>query len=146
MFSIYVYFPILLIFLISTYTDFRKRLIYNWLTVPGMVYFLIYHLVVNLHHITTYLLGFIVLGGISLLIALISNGIGGGDIKLLALLGLALGLEVGVTLYVFSYIFASFIVILVLIARKLQPGKFINKELPMAPFFALGTLATYLII
>ena len=129
--------------MISTYTDLRKRLIYNWVTFPGMLYFLIYHLVTKFDQMITYVLGFLILGGITLVIALISNSIGGGDIKLFALLGLAFDMNVGLDVYFFTYMSAVIIGIPLLILGKVFPERIKIKDLPMAPFMAIGTVVVY---
>jgi len=144
MFSALFYIPLIIILLISTYTDLRRRLIYNWTTFPGMFYFLFYHVLINTNDVFNYVLGFFVLGGISIIIDLFTKSIGGGDIKLFALLGLAFGLQTG--LYVYFYSFASAVVIglPLLILNKLFPNKIKVKSIPMAPFMAIGTMLTYI--
>ncbi|WP_414648391.1 prepilin peptidase, partial [Cerasibacillus sp.] len=91
MYSAFVYVPLIIILGIATYTDLKERLIYNWLNFPGMLYFLVYHVLFNTSHLLVYILGFLVLGGVSFLIDLFTNSIGGGDIKLFALIGMAVG-------------------------------------------------------
>ncbi|SET33794.1 leader peptidase (prepilin peptidase) / N-methyltransferase/leader peptidase (prepilin peptidase) / N-methyltransferase [Oceanobacillus limi] len=141
--SLLIIIPISIILLISTYTDLKSRLIYNWITFPGMAYFLIYHLLINFNDIFTYLLGFLIVGGICFFIAVVSNSLGGGDIKLFALLGLAFGWITGLYILFYSYLFAVIIALPLLLLKKIFPKKFTVKEMPMAPFITVGTFLTY---
>ncbi|SES21459.1 leader peptidase (prepilin peptidase) / N-methyltransferase [Gracilibacillus ureilyticus] len=136
--------PIAIILVISTFTDLKSRRIYNWLTFPGMIYFGLYHLVFNLQNIFTYILGFLLVGGICFLIAMFSNSLGGGDIKLLALLGLAFGINAGFYILLYSYLLTAVIAVPILILKKINPDKMYIKEIPMAPFIALGTFIVYI--
>jgi len=146
MYSAFVYVPLIIILGIATYTDLKERLIYNWLNFPGMLYFLVYHVLFNTSHLLVYILGFLVLGGVSFLIDLFTNSIGGGDIKLFALIGMAVGLHTGLYVYFFSFATASFIGLPILILGKIFPNHIKIKNIPMAPFIALGTLITYIVI
>lgn len=76
------------------------------------------------------------------LTAVISGGIGGGDIKLFAALSVVCGLWESISILIISHI--SF---LIFFAAKtvLKKGKNIEKGLPFAPFLTVGFLCTILI-
>ena len=81
-------------------------------------------------------------GGLFTLICmLVSHGIGAGDIKLFAVLGLSFGLRGIISIMMYS-VFLSFIIcIVLLISRKAK----MKSTLPMAPFIFIG-LSLYLIL
>jgi len=86
-----MYLMLLPILIIAAITDFRSRIIPNWLTLPAIVGGLAYHTAVN------GLSGFIfglegVLLGFALLISFfLAGGMGAGDVKLLGAVGSLLG-------------------------------------------------------
>ncbi|USG65688.1 A24 family peptidase [Brevibacillus ruminantium] len=138
--------PMCLIMVIATITDIRRRMIYNWLTLPGIAYFLIVHAILHPGQWFTYMLGMLLLGGISLLMAIVSRGqLGGGDIKLLALVGAAVGWQAGIYALVFTYILACLVAIPIWIASKFSRKTGGSQALPMAPFIAGGTTALLLL-
>ncbi|UFJ40793.1 A24 family peptidase [Brevibacillus humidisoli] len=139
--------PLSCALLIATYTDIRWRLIYNWLTLPGIAFFLIVYALSKPAFLGSSLLGVVLLGGGSLLLALISNGqLGGGDIKLFALIGAALGWQAGLLITICTYLLAGCTALLVVLVCRLLPGKKSIKELPMAPFITAGTALFFLFI
>lgn len=138
--SNFVIVPVLLIMIIAVYTDVRNRLIYDWLTLPGIAYFLIYHAFAHTDQWTMYALGVVVTGGITLLMAVVSNGqLGGGDIKLFALVGAAVGWKAGLYILSFTYLLAGLIVIPIWLATKWSGKQAAGREIPLAPFIAGGT-------
>lgn len=75
-----------------------------------------------------------------LLIAIISKGgMGGGDIKLYAVIGLALGVKMTLLSFFFATLFGAFFGIIGMLLGKLQKGK----PIPFGPFIGLGTLVAY---
>lgn len=139
--------PIVVMLLAAVYTDLRQRLIYDWLTLPGIIYFLLVHAFLHPQQWFDYLLGAIISGGITLLMAVISKGaLGGGDIKLLAMVGAAVGWQAGIYVLLFTYLLATLFAIPVWIASKLRKNKGKKPEFPMAPFIAGGTSLLLLIM
>lgn len=88
------------------------------------------------------ILGFVVGGGLMLALAHLSKGgMGGGDIKLTAVLGLFLGWK-GILLSVFI---ASIIGSIVGVLLNLNKGKQIGKTaIPFGPFLSLGAMTVYI--
>ena len=79
------------ILVLVTWTDFWAMTIPDAVTVPGMVFFFLVRLVVREDPFFFHLLGFFVSFLLSYFLARLTGGLGGGDVKLLAMSGLALG-------------------------------------------------------
>jgi len=132
--------PLLILLTICVYTDMKRRLIYDWCTIPAMVYFLLVHLFAG--SFVDSLLGLLGVGLIIYGLAwMTKGGIGGGDIKLYAALGAAFGFTAGLWIAAIATIAAAFGAIPLLLMRRFRslPAKY--NELPMAPFIAAGTAA-----
>jgi len=131
--------PAVLLMTVAVYTDLRHRLIYNWLTLPGIAYFLVVYAILTPGQWFHHLLGVVLLGGITLMMALVSKGqIGGGDIKLFAMVGAAMGWQAGFPAMVWTYLLAALFVVLLWFGHLILKQKKQVKELPMAPFIAGG--------
>lgn len=138
--SAYVIVPMLVFLAIAVYTDVRRQLIYDWLTLPGMAYFLLFYALAKPEQLVGSALGAAVLGGISLIMAMVSSGqLGGGDIKLFALVGAALGWQAGLLAMGLAYLLAGAVAIPVWIRSKVSKKREFGKEIPMAPYIAGGT-------
>ncbi len=137
--------PLFAILCASVIIDWRRRMIYDWMTLPGIGYFLIVEAFFQQERVIGCLIGMACLGGISFLMAILSRGqIGGGDIKLLALMGTALGWQAGLLVFAASYVVAGAAALCLLaIGKKREAGPI--RELPMAPFYAAGTGIVYLL-
>ncbi|GAK05930.1 leader peptidase [Geomicrobium sp. JCM 19037] len=142
----FIYLPLFIVLIVSVYTDLKYRLIYDKWTLPSMVYFLVANAILDFSNVHMYVLGGILLGGIHLLLAIVSRGqVGGGDIKLFTVIGLALGLKAGMGVVFATYLIAGLWAIPYLIYQSFILK---NKEvtmIPLAPFIAAGT-ACYLAI
>lgn len=78
--------------------------------------------------------------GLSLGMAVISNGqVGGGDIKLLAVVGAALGWQAGLFAMGLTYLLAGIIMLPVWLVSRLSRRVTFDREIPLAPFIAGGT-------
>ena len=111
------------------FTDIRDRVIPDWLNLFGAIIALPFILTKPIGS----LVGFGVAGGLMLMLALLTNGIGGGDIKLSAVLGLILGTQVFLALilaFVLGGIFTTFLL--------LTGIKKARESIPFGPFLALG--------
>lgn len=138
--SVYVIVPMLVFLAIAVYTDVRRRLIYDWLTLPGTVYFLLYYAIAEPDKLLGSALGAVILGGISLILAMISNGqMGGGDIKLFAMVGAALGWQAGLVSMGLTYLLAGIVAVPVWIVTKVARRREAAGEIALAPFIAGGT-------
>lgn len=87
--------------------------------------------------LTARLAGAVVVGGGMLLISLATGGgIGGGDIKLLAVSGLLLGLKLTLPAFFLAYMIAAIRWVPPYLAKKIPTGF----EVPMAPSFAIALM------
>jgi len=130
-----------ILLVISVLTDIREKLILDIVTFPMLGLLVLSRLFIGTEPLWYYLLG----GGIGftllLVIAIVSKGgMGGGDIKLYAAIGVALGPK----LTIMSFVLASFagaivgsILLLLRIVKRSQP-------IPFGPFIYIGVLTAYI--
>ncbi len=87
---------LLLLLLVATITDIRAQMIYNWNTYPGIVLgFVMRSVAGGMPALEDSVKGFFVCGGL-MLVCFVLFGLGGGDLKLIAMMGAFLGFERGV--------------------------------------------------
>lgn len=121
---------------IASYTDIKKRIIPDTVCVLVVVTALLNYSPWNL-------LGIFV--ALPLLIAAyLSNGFGGGDIKLMAAVGMILGFECGLLAMILAFIAELLFYLFYSITQKLRHREQ-AKSLPFAPFLAVGVLTVYFI-
>ena len=138
---LFISYAILISLLITvTWIDFQHQVIPDEVIIFGFVFSLFFHLFHDAHFIfRNGILGFFIAGGVFLLIALMSNGaMGGGDIKLMTMLGFWLGWK-NITLIILLSFFIGAVVSIVLIITKIKRSK---DYVPFAPFIALATVIT----
>ena len=122
--------------LISSVTDIRKRIIPNTvcllITCTGFILFEpvnLFGMLISLPFLFAALLG---------------KGMGGGDVKLTAGVGLVLGITKGTTAVIIGLTALLFFYIGCFIVQKIR-GRDCVKSLPLAPFISLGCIAVYFI-
>lgn len=121
---------------IAAWTDLRDRKLYNWNTYSGMLIGLAMHLVPGSPIAwTDSLAGWAACGGIMLL-CFVLMPVGGGDVKLLAMVGAGLGLEDGLTALLWTCTLAA---VLAAATTIWQVGVW---NLIRGTFLRLGLLAT----
>lgn len=131
---IHVGVALFLILGVATYTDLRWRIIPDKLVFVGLVYFLVLRLWYADQPYYSYLLGMIAGTGILYVCALIRPGsFGGGDIKLLAVVGVAIGWQESLLFLCLLLGIAGMFSIIVLLIRKNWTMK-----IPLAPFFFIS--------
>lgn len=97
----------------------------------------LFNLFINFETAYLYFLGFIIGGGIYLLISASTNGaIGGGDIKLMACIGLIFGVRAALFIMLTSSLLSFFSLMYFLLFKKNSFQKFI----PFGPFICLGII------
>ncbi len=136
---------LILIFLLiaATITDLKERLIYDRFIVIGMISAIIIRLIHRPEPWWNYLLtGIGVLTVLTVIAALThERSIGGGDVKLFAMIGLAVGWEPFVFIFLVSHVLAALFVL----ALKLVRGKAVSRhsEFPFAPFILMAAILSY---
>ncbi|MCX8027566.1 MAG: prepilin peptidase [Thermodesulfovibrionales bacterium] len=146
-----LYLPIIFAFVSSmiviTFIDLEFQIIPDVITLPGIIIGLISASLIfpdpfdKLHNtgFLNSIIGILGGGGFFLLVAIISRGgMGGGDIKMIAMVGAFLGYK-GVLL---TILFGSLIGSLVGIGLMIFKGKDRKTKVPFGPFLALGCLLT----
>lgn len=137
--------------IVITFIDLDVRIVPDVISLPGIVLGLLFA-IVNRHILVDYLsalpspvsslLGIVVGGGTLLLVAWVyqlltgREGMGGGDIKLLAMIGAFLGWPF-VPLTLFSASLTGSLIGLLLMLKKGVDSQY---ALPFAPFLCLGAL------
>jgi len=121
--------------------DYYHQIIPDTINIFGLVCGFVFH-AINFNgfsNLLQYVLGFLIGGGVLLLIAVVTKGaMGGGDIKLMAVLGLWLGLKYTL-LTLFLSFFLGGLISIILIAFKLKGRK---DMIPFGPFIVLATIVT----
>jgi len=125
------------------FTDVETRLIPDVITLPGIVVGLLFQLHPSPRGVLDGLAGCLLAGGIFYLIAWLSplvfgrEGMGGGDIKLAAMMGAFLGWKLVLVAIYFAVMAGGVCAILLLVTGQRQLGQY----LAFGPFLALGGLA-----
>lgn len=132
---------LLLVFLaalvIVTFIDFEHQIVPDVITLPGIVIGLGASLLFRNPPLWNALLGVLIGGGIFYLVAVLSQGgMGGGDIKLTAMIGAFLGWK-QVLLTIFLGTLAGSVVAILLLASGRKGRK---DPMPFGPFLALAAI------
>jgi len=127
------------ILITASLIDIDHRIIPDKLNLFGIITGAILIFLPDSLTIKSALLGLVSGGGLLLLVAVISRGaMGGGDIKLFAVIGLFLGLEKTVLALFLTFLFGGIAGIL-LIATKIKSRK---DYIPFGPFIGIGAFIT----
>ncbi|MEO1998687.1 MAG: A24 family peptidase, partial [Planctomycetaceae bacterium] len=101
--------------IVATITDVARHKIYNWTTYPGMLLAPVVHLAERgWPALQDSVAGLLVCGSIMLLCFVLFN-VGGGDVKLLAMMGAFLGVERGVEALLWTFVLGSLVGMAILI-------------------------------
>ncbi len=117
--------------------DLKLQIIPNGLIIFGLITGIIFTLFNGFNReLFNYLLSFLIGGGIFLIIAIVTQGaMGGGDIKLMAVLGIWFGWKEILIITLFSFIIGA-IISIVLMVLKIKGRK---DYVPFGPFIAIAT-------
>lgn len=145
-----VYYLVLVsLLIIITFIDFDHYIIPDGLLIIGSVFAIIFNLIFNVITIKESLLGALICGGGVLVLIYIIEFIikkevmGGGDIKLFAMIGLFLGVKNSLLSALISvYVGASF-GIMSIIYSKINKKEF-NSMIPYGPFISIATFIVML--
>lgn len=123
--------------IISAFIDLKYQVIPDKVVLPTFIMGLLLNILINKENILYHLMGFALGGGTIFLIVVLSRGgMGGGDIKLFAAVGIFLGFRLTALALLLSFILGSFAgIVLVLLKRKK-----INDAIPFGPFIALASV------
>ena len=132
---------------VCAFTDIKRCIIPDEMNFVGFIVgiiYVFYKSAFNIKEGVELLLGGLIGFGIFVLIYLFSllvfkkEGMGGGDIKLMGVLGLFFGIKSIIQIFVLSFAFASVISIFLLITRIKKK----NDYIPFGPFIVLATFCT----
>lgn len=114
--------------------DLKHKIIPDGLNITGAILGIIY-IIINKTFLSN-LVGALTGLGLFLAIALLTNAMGGGDIKLMAVLGLIFGMR-GVLFITLSSFVIGAVISVILILLKIKGRK---DEIPFGPFISLSAL------
>lgn len=114
--------------------DLRHKIIPDSLTMSVLVLGII-HLIIT-KELFNSIIGALIGLGLFHLIALITNVMGGGDIKLMAVLGLMFGIKGILFISLFSFVIGAVISIILVILKI----KSMKDEVPFGPFISIAAL------
>jgi leader peptidase (prepilin peptidase)/N-methyltransferase len=140
-----VYFVFIACLMVVTFIDLDHRIIPDIITLPGIPIFFAASFAVSSVGLKDSLLGILIGGGSLFLVAWIyslltkKDGMGGGDIKLLAMMGALMGWQ-GV---LFTIFVSSLVGTLSGLVIMLQSHKGMKLAVPFGPFLAIGGI-TYI--
>lgn len=118
-----------------TCTDFEQYVIFDKMLIPFAVLEIFFAVSLNFE-LQNKILAAIFCGGIFLLIALLTSGIGGGDIKLVTILGFLFGTEKILNVMAVSCIFGGISAVILILAKKKDRKDFFA----YGPYFALTAI------
>jgi leader peptidase (prepilin peptidase) / N-methyltransferase len=129
--------PIMVTLAVAAIVDIHRKTIPDWLTLPGLGWVLVASAFLGWPRLTDALLGVLFCGGALLILSVVSRGsIGGGDVKLMAIIGASVGWRWGFGVLVFAQVAAATMALyLFLVHRK---GR--KDTLPFGPFLAAVAL------
>ena len=111
--------PLFIALAVIIVLDLRTKVIPDVITIPGLAYALVVAAFIESPSFGGAVLGAVVGGGIVFLVAVISRGaVGGGDIKLMGMLGAALGWKGALAVLAFSQVAAALVALTLLIAQR----------------------------
>jgi leader peptidase (prepilin peptidase)/N-methyltransferase len=126
--------PLLIVLALVVVLDLQSRIIPDVITLPGIGYALLLAAVFRgTFDLAEAMLGALAAGAIVLLLAIVSRGgIGGGDIKLMAMLGAALGWKGAFMAFALSQIVAGLVALIFVMMRR-RP----SRPMPVGALIAL---------
>src|SRR5262245_10367150 len=93
--------------LVAAVTDLLWKKIYNWNTYGGMVAALAYYAWHGRSPLADSVIGLLACGGLMVVCFVVFPGIGGGDVKLMAMIGAWLGWERGIEALLWTFVLAA---------------------------------------
>lgn len=140
--SFIYYFLFVAALIVITVIDLHHQIIPDVISLPGIVIGVLGSLIIPQITFWASLIGMLSGGGSLFLVATVyqwlfkREGMGGGDVKLLAMIGAFLGWKAVILTILFSSLFGSIIGITVMLIK----GKDFKYAIPFGPFLALGAV------
>jgi leader peptidase (prepilin peptidase) / N-methyltransferase len=137
-----IYFIFVSTLLVVTFIDIDHRIIPDLISLPGILLFFIAALTIPTISIVDSLIGILAGGGILFIIAELyfritgNEGMGGGDVKLLAMIGALIGWQ-GVLFTIFVSSLIGTIIGIILMSVQ---GKNLKLAVPFGPFLSIGAV------
>jgi leader peptidase (prepilin peptidase)/N-methyltransferase len=126
------------ILIVISFIDIDYRIIPNKLIIFTLAMGVTFSFIDNISFMNA-VVGMLLGGGLMLILALVPGALGGGDIKLMFVLGIFLGAK-GVLVALFlAFVIASVISILLLLFKIVKR----KDHIPFGPFLALGTFIAF---
>jgi leader peptidase (prepilin peptidase)/N-methyltransferase len=114
--------PLLVALAAIAVLDLTARLIPDIITLPGLAYAVLLAVLLHKPPFARSLLGIVVAGGLAIVLSIVSRGrFGGGDVKLMGVLGAALGWEGALTAFVVAHAAGALIIVGFLIGWRRWP-------------------------
>jgi leader peptidase (prepilin peptidase) / N-methyltransferase len=126
------------ILIIVAFVDIKNNIIPDKIAIIGLGIGLLFFLTGDIS-IKSKIFGMAAGGGILFLLALIPGAIGGGDIKLMFVLGEYLGVSRTIAAIFIAFILTSIVSIILLFLKLKTPKDYI----PLGPFLATGSFLTF---
>lgn len=134
-------FILVTVLVLAVMTDIREKLILDKITLPTILILTMVRIFIGEHSFIYYGSGAIVGFVLLLCIALLSKGgMGGGDMKLYAAIGLALGPWLTTMSLVLASFFGATIGLALIISGRVKR----KQAIPFGPFIGIGTVISYL--
>jgi leader peptidase (prepilin peptidase) / N-methyltransferase len=138
-----IFFVFTAVLIVITFIDFDHQIIPDVLTLPGIpIFFLLAVFIVKVPWLEA-LIGLLIGGGVLFMIAFVyelitkREGMGGGDIKLLAMIGGFLGWKSLIFILLFSSFLGAIVGITIMVIKK-QDMKY---AVPFGPFLSIASVA-----
>lgn len=118
-------------------TDLKEMFIPDRIILPAILIGVIYLFLVTQNFLIPLLMGILIAGFfMALIIITCGKGMGGGDVKLGAFIGLVLGFPLGLLAIITSFLLGAAASVFLIIAGK----KHFGQSIPFGPFLVLGSL------
>ncbi|OXT07664.1 prepilin peptidase [Thermoanaerobacterium thermosaccharolyticum] len=135
------YLFLLSLLIVIAFIDIEHKIIPNKIILTGLIVGAIFRVLMLNYGVWDYVIGFVLGGGVLLLISLLSGGgMGGGDIKLMAMIGLFIGWKLTLlTLFIAALLGA--VGGIILIALKIKTRK---DYIPFGPYISAACIISIL--
>lgn len=139
--ELFIAIPLMAMLATITISDLLYQVIPNKVNLAGFIYFAIVHLFYQPLPYLEYVIGVFAGGGLLFLIAVLSKGgMGGGDIKLMAVVGMAIGWKLTLLSFFVASLIGGIIGVILLATKKVKR----RQPIPFGPFLAAGIIIIYL--